>query len=66
MTIFAGGSSLVSGMTGVGPQVSFVLCAEAVIAHNTMAATDGRDVPFEMEYFRFAMFFGSVPEPVEK
>jgi hypothetical protein len=46
MTIFAGGSSLVSGITGAGPQLSFALCATAVIAYNTMAATDSRKRAF--------------------
>ena len=61
MTIFAGDSSLVSGITGAGPQLSFALgvafalCATAVIAYNMMKATDSRDPPFEL--VRFAKFF---------
>jgi hypothetical protein len=55
VTIFAGGSSLVSGITGVGPHVSFALCAKAVTAYTTMATTDSRDVPFELVYFSFAI-----------
>lgn len=56
MTIFAGGS-LASGITAAGRHLSLALCATAVVAHNTMAATDSRDVPIELVYFRFAMFF---------
>ena len=58
MTILAGGSSLVSGMTRAGPQLSFALCATAVIAYNTMAATHSSDVPFEFVYISLAMLFG--------
>jgi len=53
MKIFAGGCSLVSGITGAAPQVCVALCATAVMAHNTMAVIDSRDAPF----FRVAMFF---------
>ena len=44
-----------SGITGVGPHVSFALCAKAVTAYTTMATTDSRDVPFELVYFSFAI-----------
>ena len=37
------------------PTSVLVLCAEAGIAHSTMAATDNRDMLFEHVYF--AMFF---------
>ena len=57
MTIFAGGSSLVSGITGVGPQPSFALCAKAAVAYNTTAATDSRDAPLDVVYLRCGMFF---------
>lgn len=57
MTIFAGGSLPVSGITWAGRQLSVALCATAVTAYNTMAATDSRDVPFKLVSFRFAMFF---------
>ena len=60
MTIFAGGSLPVSGMTEAGPQPSLVLCATAVIAPNAMAATDSRDVHFKLVCFKFAMFFAPV------
>jgi hypothetical protein len=55
------GSSLVSGITGVGPHVSLALCAKAVIAYNTMAATDSRDVPLGLVYVSVAIFFPSMP-----
>jgi len=57
MTIFAGGSLVVSGITGAGRQLSLALCAIAVVAHNTIAATDSRDMPFGLAYFGFSMFF---------
>jgi hypothetical protein len=57
MKIFAGGSLVVSGITGASRQLSVGFCAITVIAHNTMAATDSRDAPFELIYFRFSMFF---------
>lgn len=57
MTIFAGGSLVVSGMTVASRQLSVGFCATAVIAQNTMKASDSRDVPFELIYFRFSMFF---------
>ena len=65
MTIFAGGS-LASGITAAGRHLSVGLCAAAVIAHNTMAATASRDVPFELVYFRFAMFFSPMRSPESK
>ena len=37
--------------------------AEATMAHNTMAATESRDVPFELVYFRFALFFPPMRSP---
>ena len=60
MTIFAGGSlALASGITGARRQMSLALCATAVIAYNTMAATDSRDVPFDFVYFRFCHVLSS-------
>jgi hypothetical protein len=73
MTIFAGGSSRLSGITEASRHLSVAFCAIAFIAHNTMAATDSRDVPFDLVYF--VMFFpscGNHPErsnielPVQK
>src|SRR4249919_3839885 len=58
MMIFAGGSlALASGITGAGRHLSVALCATAVVAHNTTAATDSRDAPFELGDFRIAMVF---------
>src|SRR5258708_21680194 len=44
-TIFAGGCSIVSGITWAGLQMSVGLWAAAVIAYNTMPA-DSKDAPF--------------------
>ena len=59
ITIFAGGSVLVSGIGAADLQLSLALCATAVIviAYNTMATTDSRDAAFELVYLRFAMLF---------
>jgi len=59
ITIFAGGSLPVSGITGAGRQMSVAFCAIAVIAYNTMAATDSRAVPFEL-VFMFCPPFPSI------
>ena len=54
--IFAGGSLPVSGITEVGPQVSFALCAKAVTEYTKMAATDSENVVFELAvYLSFAI-----------
>jgi hypothetical protein len=59
MTIFAGGSSPVSGITRVCPQSSFALCAKAADADNAMAATHSRDAPVEVIDLRCRMFMFS-------
>jgi len=46
--IFAGGSLPVSGITEVGPQVSFAYYAKAVTEYTKMAATDSKNMPFEL------------------
>ena len=61
--IFAGGSSLVRGITEVDPQVSFALCAKAAAAYAKTAATDSRDVTLELVYFSFAIFFPPLRSP---
>jgi hypothetical protein len=43
-TIFAGGSSPVSGITDVTPQPSFGVCANTVVAGKKTAATARRDI----------------------
>ena len=55
MTILAGGSlPSASGITWAGLHLSVGFCAAAVIASNAMAATDSRDVAFDL--VRFVMF----------
>jgi hypothetical protein len=58
VTIFAGGSAPVTGITEADPQLSFALSATAVIAHNTMAAADSGNIPFQIPHFGVAIFFG--------
>ena len=57
MTIFAGDSLPVSGITAAGRQLSVGFCATLVIANNTTVATHSRDAPFDHVYVRFAMLF---------
>lgn len=53
MTIFAGGAvAPASGMTGASRQLSVAFCAIAVVVHNTIATTDGKDIPFTLLYLR--------------
>jgi hypothetical protein len=61
MTIFAGGSLPMSGITWGEPQPSLALCAAAGIAHNAMAATDSRNVHLKLVGFNFAMFLAPFP-----
>jgi len=56
MKIFAGGSVVVSGITGASRQLSVGFCAPAIMAHMTMTATDSSDMLFERVSFRFVMF----------
>jgi hypothetical protein len=63
MMIVAGGSLPVSGITEAGGQMSVAFCAIAVIAYNTMAATDSRDVHFELVCFRLAICFPPARSP---
>src|ERR1700730_11562149 len=58
MTIFAGGSLALPSRINRGvPTNVRCVCAIAVIAYNTWAATYSEDVPFEFVYFRFAISF---------
>jgi hypothetical protein len=58
------GSLPLRGITGAGRQTSVAFCAIAVIAYNTMTTTDSRNAPFELVYFRFAMFFPLIPTTI--
>lgn len=49
-----------------GRQMSVAFCAVAVTEHNTMAATDSRDVTFKLVYFRFAIFIPLMRSPKSK
>jgi hypothetical protein len=55
MTIFAGGSLPVSGMTCGGLQLSVAFCAAAFIGHNRMA-TGIRKTTVKRVYLSFAIF----------
>src|SRR3984893_16897669 len=46
--------------------MSVAFCAIAVTEHNTMAATDSRDVTFKLVHFRFAIFFPLMRSPKSK